>query len=859
MLVQEPIQAAIWHALNHYEYDDAIFLAERLHAEVNSEDSLFLLATCYYRSNRRNQCYSILKNRGIVANLNSRCKFLLARCCIDMQKMAEAENILTSPGKVKVEGPVEAIVGIFGDSAPFACKLFANVCSQTDRTPMAKDAYLRSLKLNPFLWDSYSKICNLGENVDPGAVFQVGHLESFSMCHGTQTVVSLVGSQNQEPVVMGVCNLNSAELQPKFMSTPMAKNPCPPIKQASVSDELAGVLHPSNKNRPMKYRNMFTSTPIANHTTSFGFLPQALPVDVSTESYQGNTSMSSINSPFMMLFSPSALESSEPRPKKPQQQLAGPVLLNHSPSTTPTPQQPLNTQTANVRRSSRLFSNSNVSVKENSKTPTVKTRSPQPKSPSRKNKIRASRSATVTSNNNSNNNSTYQENQKNAQMTEAVGIPAYNQDHDISDCVFTSPSPIEKIPIITANQVVAGNGNLGVNPSQPLLAEQALSIQKQSAEGLMTLLREMGKGYGHLCKFDCREAIECFTSLKTTQYNTGWVLGQIAKAYFELGDYEMAIQYYTEMRDREPQRVEGVEWLSTSMWHLQREVDLSCLAHDLMSNDRKNISTWIAAGNCFSLHKEHETAIKFFKRAIQVDPSFAYGYTLLGHEYVATEELEKAMRCFRNAARIDPRHYNAWYGMGMIFYKQERFQRAEVYYRKALAIHPNNSVLLCHLGVVQHALNRTEKALGTFAKALKSNPNDPLCKFHRASVLFAVNRLDEALGELEELKQIVPKESLVYFLIAKVYSKKGETHKALLHFSWATDLDPKGANNQIKESIEPVLSRSITSMASTVDMSNTSTVEPRGPAIVAGEIEEVEETPEDVMDVSTTSDSELTL
>jgi anaphase-promoting complex subunit 3 len=198
--------------------------------------------------------------------------------------------------------------------------------------------------------------------------------------------------------------------------------------------------------------------------------------------------------------------------------------------------------------------------------------------------------------------------------------------------------------------------------------------------------------------------------------------------------------------------------------------------------------------------------------------------------------------------------------MGMIFYKQERYQRAEVYYRKALSIHPNNSVLLCHLGVVQHALNRTDKALDTFAKALSNNPNDPLCKFHRASVLFAVNRLDDALLELEELKQIVPKESLVYFLIAKVYSKKGDTHKALLHFSWATDLDPKGANNQIKESIEPVLSRSITSMSSTLEL-NGNGGEQRQLSDASGEIEEegVEETAEYVMDVSTTSDSELTL
>ena len=45
---------------------------------------------------------------------------------------------------------------------------------------------------------------------------------------------------------------------------------------------------------------------------------------------------------------------------------------------------------------------------------------------------------------------------------------------------------------------------------------------------------------------------------------------------------------------------------------------------------------------------------------LQVDPSFAYAYTLLGHEFVLTEELDKALSCFRNAIRVNTRHYNAW-------------------------------------------------------------------------------------------------------------------------------------------------------------------------------------------------------
>ena len=43
-----------------------------------------------------------------------------------------------------------------------------------------------------------------------------------------------------------------------------------------------------------------------------------------------------------------------------------------------------------------------------------------------------------------------------------------------------------------------------------------------------------------------------------------------------------------------------------------------------------------------------------------MNPNFTYAYTLLGHEYVLTEEFDRAMSCFRQAIRTDSRHYNAW-------------------------------------------------------------------------------------------------------------------------------------------------------------------------------------------------------
>jgi anaphase-promoting complex subunit 3 len=76
----------------------------------------------------------------------------------------------------------------------------------------------------------------------------------------------------------------------------------------------------------------------------------------------------------------------------------------------------------------------------------------------------------------------------------------------------------------------------------PSIVQQAVTLQKQSAEGLMSLLRTMGQAYVHLSSYECRAAIEVMESLPPNQKKTGWILSHLAKAYFELADYKQAVK-----------------------------------------------------------------------------------------------------------------------------------------------------------------------------------------------------------------------------------------------------------------------------------------------------------------------------
>ena len=178
-----------------------------------------------------------------------------------------------------------------------------------------------------------------------------------------------------------------------------------------------------------------------------------------------------------------------------------------------------------------------------------------------------------------------------------------------------------------------------------------------------------------------------------------------------------------------------------------------------------------------------------------------------GHEYIVTEELDKALNCFRNAVRLDKRHYNAWFGIGTIYSKQERYQLAEANFKRALDINGNSSVLMCHIAVSQQSQKQWDKALNTLNQALEKTPNNSLCKFHRSSILISIGKFEDALKELEELKSLTPREPLVYYLIGKVHGKLGNTDLALMHYSWASDLDPKGSGSHAKIDVDSSISR----------------------------------------------------
>ena len=261
-------------------------------------------------------------------------------------------------------------------------------------------------------------------------------------------------------------------------------------------------------------------------------------------------------------------------------------------------------------------------------------------------------------------------------------------------------------------------------------SSSSVSGQPQSAdvEQILAIVANFARALQQLYSYFCVECIETLQRLPERHFQSALVSQIIGKACTEMNEYKGATVAFREMRRLEPFRVHGIEVFSSALWHLREDKELSALAQQAVDIDKYASETWCVVGNCFSLQKETDMAIKFFQRALQIDPFFTYAYTLCGHEHVNNEDMEKAITSFRTAVLCNERHYNAWYGLGSIYYRQERFEMSEYHFRRARSINPRSSVLDCYLGMAlnaQGSVGKIFEALEVLSDASQRDPQNP--------------------------------------------------------------------------------------------------------------------------------------
>lgn len=829
-------------------FDNAIFLAERLAAHFpTSENATYLLAHCYYRNGSPKRARSVLlsksamdwtdtagddydKNSEAVGGsgvelerTRSSARYLLAKCCFDLGHYGEAEEALlrhareqfskcVARGEVKIRSgnrneALDAWIISYGSYDTSACpipngaaglNLLGNICRRSNRRHRAMEYYRLSLKLDPLMWTSYEGLCELGgaggtsieEADDPKSIFGVD--------------APILSPRGGEGAVMGT--------QHNFLRTDRIVS-----SNAAVANNVNSTTETPGQQSLHSFKLNRYGTPSTPYSTF-----DQMKIDTDSNSQLCTEAKQAED-----LHQPATSSTIASRTRSRIDNLPQTKLFDTSVATTAQKTTPMTTTIGESAPPDSAIGHANKVLERARRVVAGMTYEPSPESKSPSSLRYRSQS------------------RKSVGFAEGTNTaaPHAKTGDDFTFSQTPLPGTPNDAPFHAAISSVKGEKRAlfstaegaaqRKSPKKEQTKEEDIKLLDTETENyhvskVLQLLCCLGAAYKYLCQVSVlldsdltanfskivfnndkpspqqnrsQDALELFRELPLSQINTGWVQHQIGRAYFEMTDYQNAQRALENMQKIDPHRIKGLDILSTSYWQLKKEVELSDLAQKAVDFDKMAPEAWFVVGNCFSLQKEHETAITFFSRSIQLDPTYTYAYTLCGHEYTSNEDFEKAISCYRDAIRVDNRHYNAWYGLGAIYFRQEKFDLAEYHFQRALEINSQSSVLHCHLGMAQHQNGKTVEALETLAGAFLLDPRNPQAHYQRATIFMSMDRPNDALAELEKVRAAAPKEASVHFNMGKVYKRMGKPEKALRCFLTALDLDPKD-NNLIKAAMD---------------------------------------------------------
>lgn len=799
--VPHQLRSLIYYHIDNHLLKNALFFAERLAAhDQRSAEAAFLLSLCHLRLGDNASAYEYSRSIGS-RGTHLGCAYVFAQACLALEKHKDGILALEKSksfwqGKNNFGKHTATSRQPFPDAAAVNCLLGKLYCGYDNKTK-AILFFEEALKLNPFMWDAFTSLCDMGADLKVQNIFRM-HPEMEALFKASM-------QENWEPQAHAKDNTLPMPEYDRHYSKPrpasVVSDVPDPFNNMPARSGFAGGLFGSlglsqklNESNPS-----LTNLPAAG---GGGIGPEAMETptgpSATLDVVQNRSALSAYSSEapaapirksrtipgLGMDFSMDAPKMSRGISTKRSQK--APEFVEDSAATQSVRSNTLFPPTVDRKRTA----SGHVPARQGSEDPGA----PQRRSVRLFNQIRPT--------------STKSSSQL-LPSTTTVGPPPTRE-------LKKARPPISKImrpssSTSTVGRQVSGNrkpveetmevdyrepasrswtGTV-TNITMPKTSDSDGPKHEEALRLLLDLFRKFGQGYFALSKFHCIEALEVYKTLPKIHRDTPWVLAQMGRACYEQAAYAAAEGHYSKLRQIAPTRFEDMEIYSTILWHLKRETDLAFLAHELIDASWQSPQAWCALGNSWSLARDHEQALRCFKRATQLNPKFAYAFTLQGHEHVANEEYEKAQICYRAGMSADQRHYNAWYGVGRVYDKLGNYDKALAHFAAASKINPTNAVLICCIGTVYEKQKNPREALRHYSKATELAPKSTLTRYKLARTMMALGDLRHALAELMVLKDLAPEEAMVHFLLGRLYKSMHEKGLAVRHFTIALNLDPK--------------------------------------------------------------------
>jgi TolB-like protein/DNA-binding winged helix-turn-helix (wHTH) protein/tetratricopeptide (TPR) repeat protein len=168
-----------------------------------------------------------------------------------------------------------------------------------------------------------------------------------------------------------------------------------------------------------------------------------------------------------------------------------------------------------------------------------------------------------------------------------------------------------------------------------------------------------------------------------------------------------------------------------------------------------------------------------FKRAIELDPSYAVAHHWYGYMLECRGRFDDALREVHKAQELDPLNLAEQESPAQVLYWSRKYNECVAQSRKTLELDPNFFYSHMFMGDCLAQLNRYDEAISEFQETLRITPHNTAVMARLGYVLGKVGRKREALDLLQQMEQTRQSEYTSAGLQAWIYAGIGDREHTL--------------------------------------------------------------------------------
>jgi tetratricopeptide (TPR) repeat protein len=328
---------------------------------------------------------------------------------------------------------------------------------------------------------------------------------------------------------------------------------------------------------------------------------------------------------------------------------------------------------------------------------------------------------------------------------------------------------------LTLSALDSGNSNSG----QPVAIVNSVSAE--------TYIKQAESYYAQ-GKFEeaiaeCKRAIEIKPDVAVAYK----IAGNATQA---MGKAEAARYWYVQALEIEPDFAEVRANLG-SLYAQQKQWEKSIACYQQAIKIKPNLaSAYRNLARVFLQSGQPQAGAECWYEALTLDINWAKPdeHFTLGNTLLELGQLDRAISCYRRAIELQPSYAEAYHNLGEVLSVMGQWEEAIAAYRQAIDLNPNFDAPHYGLGKALASLDRREEAIACYRRAIELNPNLAQAYQSLGDVLDSWGQLDEAIGCYEKTIELKPDIWEVHQNLGDALQEKGEIDKAIEAYNRAIEL-----------------------------------------------------------------------